>query len=131
MRLALRARLARDAARQDKARSALLRASPLLRLAALRLRLEGSRQRLAAAARDHVGSSRRRLELAMRTLDAVSPLATLGRGYAIVTDSAGRVLRDAAKVQAGQRVAARLARGAFTAEVIGQRPDSRAPDDES
>jgi exodeoxyribonuclease VII large subunit len=131
MKLALRAALAHAAARHDAARATLLRASPLLRLAASRLRLEGSAQRLAVAARDNVGAHRRRLELAVRTLDAVSPLATLGRGYAIVTDAAGHVLQDALAVQPGQRVTARLSRGGFTAEVIERLPGGPTPAGES
>jgi len=131
MKLALRSRLNHQAARHDAARGALLRASPLLRLAALRLRLEGAAQRLRVAARDSVGENRRRFELAMRTLDAVSPLATLGRGYAIVTDAAGHVLQDATAVQPGQRVTARLARGGFRAEVIERLPEPASPKDES
>ncbi len=124
MRLAVRSRLRHDAARQEATRAALLRASPLLRLAAMRLRLEGSSQRLAVAARDAVGLGRRRFELALRTLDAVSPLATLARGYAIVTDADGRVLQDAAAVQRGQRVTAKLAIGGFHAEVTELVPET-------
>jgi exodeoxyribonuclease VII large subunit len=131
MKLALRSRLQHEAACHEAARGALLRASPLLRLAALRLRLEGAAQRLRVAARDGVGENRRRFELALRTLDAVSPLATLGRGYAIVTDAAGHVVQDAADVQPGQRVTARLARGGFRAEVTELLPERPSPKDQS
>ena len=44
-------------------------------------------------------------------LDSLSPLGTLQRGYAIVTDSAGKVLLDAGKVAVGDEVEARLAQG--------------------
>lgn len=45
-------------------------------------------------------------------LHALSPLATLARGYAIVTDkTSGVVIRDAATVEPGDRIYARLARG--------------------
>ncbi len=123
MKLAVRSQLRHNAARHEATRAALLRASPLLRLAAMRLRLEGSAQRLAVAARDAVGSGRRRFELALRTLDAVSPLATLGRGYAIVTDAAGHVLQETTDVRPGQRVTAKLARGSFHAEVTELLPE--------
>ncbi len=53
----------------------------------------------------------------MRTLNAVSPLATLERGYAIVADARGHVLVDAAALAPGDPVHARLARGRFTAKV--------------
>jgi exodeoxyribonuclease VII large subunit len=44
-------------------------------------------------------------------LDSLSPLGTLQRGYAIVTDKEGKVLTDAASVAVGDRVEARLAKG--------------------
>jgi exodeoxyribonuclease VII large subunit len=45
-------------------------------------------------------------------LHALSPLATLARGYAIVTDkTSGALVRDAATVKPGDRVSTRLARG--------------------
>jgi exodeoxyribonuclease VII large subunit len=48
----------------------------------------------------------------------VSPLATLTRGYAIVTDTTtGRVLMDAARIAPGTVVDARLARGSLRATV--------------
>jgi exodeoxyribonuclease VII large subunit len=69
-----------------------------------------------------------RLKLAERALQSVSPLATLTRGYAIVTDTAtGRVLMDAASVAPGTIVEARLARGSLRATVTRT---EQAPDDD-
>jgi exodeoxyribonuclease VII large subunit len=116
--LAGRSRLERAGAKLTVLQSLLRRASPALRTAALRLRLDVTRRALAAAARGSVVQARRRFELAARTLDAVSPLATLDRGYAIVSDTAGRVLQDAAALQPGDGVTARLARGRFRAQVV-------------
>jgi exodeoxyribonuclease VII large subunit len=127
LRLTMRRRLQRDAARHRTAQALLLRASPLLRVGALRLRLEAATSRVSGAARGRVGEGRRRMELALRTLHAVSPLATLERGYAIVADSGGHVLRDARALRPGERVTARLARGGFTAEVIERLPDAPGP----
>ena len=42
-------------------------------------------------------------------LDSLSPLSTLQRGYAIITDSQGLVVRDAHQVSAGDTVQAQLA----------------------
>ncbi len=52
-----------------------------------------------------------RLAHLAQMLDSLSPLGTLQRGYAIVTDSSGKVLRDASKVAIGDEVEARLASG--------------------
>jgi exodeoxyribonuclease VII large subunit len=122
LRLATRYRLERAGARLAAARSALRRASPALRVAALGLRLESSRRALSGAMRSRVGESRRRLELVARALNAVSPLGTLERGYAIVTDADGRVLQDAIAVRRGARIVARLARGRLEAEVVDAHP---------
>jgi len=53
----------------------------------------------------------------MRTLNAVSPLATLERGYAIVTDTGAHVVTDASTLAPGVQIAARVARGSVRATV--------------
>ncbi|MDH3410499.1 MAG: exodeoxyribonuclease VII large subunit, partial [Gammaproteobacteria bacterium] len=75
-------------------------------------------QRLRAGAGRSVADSSHRLELAMRGLHAVSPLATLDRGYAIVEDvKSGKVLMNAADAAAGDDIRARLAKGELIATV--------------
>jgi len=60
---------------------------------------------------------RERLGLAAASLDALSPLAVLQRGYAVAQDSAGNLLRDADKVSVGDEVNVRLARGRLRTRV--------------
>ena len=68
-----------------------------------------------------------RLALASRTLDAVSPLATLGRGFAVVSRVAdGTLLRDAAQAPAGTEIEARLSKGRLRARVTAQLQEPRA-----
>jgi exodeoxyribonuclease VII large subunit len=50
-------------------------------------------------------------------LSALSPLAILERGYALVFDASGDLLKDAAKVKAGDAISARLAKGTLSATV--------------
>jgi exodeoxyribonuclease VII large subunit len=60
-----------------------------------------------------------RLVTVTRALHAMSPLATLGRGYAIVTLAAGgTIVRDASQAPQGTEIDARLARGRLRARVI-------------
>ena len=47
----------------------------------------------------------------------MSPLAVLGRGYALATDEKGRVLRSAQGVSAGAVVRVRLAEGSLRCRV--------------
>lgn len=69
-------------------------------------------QRLQTAINSRLQAQRRQLALACRALDTISPLATLDRGYAIVTHPPGKqVLHKASAVQAGAQIEARLAEG--------------------
>lgn len=75
-------------------------------------------QRLQAATRARGLVAHNRLVLAARALEAVSPLATLNRGYAIVSDSAsGNVISQIRDARVGQTVLAQLADGRLAAEI--------------
>jgi len=64
-----------------------------------------------------------RLDLAARALQAVSPLATLARGFAVVTrERDGALLSAADEVAIGEAVEARLGSGSLLATVTGRRP---------
>jgi len=127
LRLAARTRIERARARHAAAASLLLRASPAIRVQSQRVRLEAARRTLYAGIRGNISEAQRRFELAGRTLNAVSPLATLDRGYAIVADAAGKVVRSAASLAPGDRIEARLARGRFDATVTGTTHGDEAP----
>jgi exodeoxyribonuclease VII large subunit len=71
---------------------------------------------LRAAALARVHRARERLSPLVRTLNAVSPLATLDRGYAIVSLESGRILRSAADAPPGMIIEARLAAGKIRAK---------------
>jgi exodeoxyribonuclease VII large subunit len=51
----------------------------------------------------------------------VSPLATLSRGFAIVTDARGAVISDTASLECGEQIEARLARGSLSARVTAKK----------
>jgi exodeoxyribonuclease VII large subunit len=91
--------------------SRLLSHSPLPRLQQLQRDTVQWRQRLETAMRQRLQADARRLGHLAQMLDSLSPLGVLQRGFAIVTDSKGKVLRDASQVAAGDEVEARLARG--------------------
>ena len=85
-----------------------------------RPRLDSLRQRLLSSGQRNVATATHRLQLAMRGLHSVSPLATLDRGYAIVTDAAtGKALTRASQVKQGDDVRARLAHGELLAKITG------------
>ena len=66
---------------------------------------------------------RRRLEPLAAQLPALSPRNILERGYAIVFDAGGKVLKDAANVSPGDSVSLQVARGSLTAVVGEVKPE--------
>ena len=116
---ALRRRLQqhRERLRWLAGRAALV--SPSNRLGQQRLRLDNLEQRLQRALRRTLDSRREKLLPLVRTLNAVSPLATLERGYAIVSIDGGGILRNADDAKPGTLIEARLAQGRLRARVEG------------
>jgi exodeoxyribonuclease VII large subunit len=91
--------------------------SPALRVAAAQGRLAVARSTLRRSARANVERLRGRFSAATSMLNAMSPLATLQRGYAIVSDHKDRVVISSKSVKPGQRIRARLAEGEIQARV--------------
>jgi exodeoxyribonuclease VII large subunit len=67
--------------------------------------------------RNQVLQNKVRLDRMARALDMLSPLAILARGYALVFDSAGQLVKDSAQVAAGDEIRARLAHGEIQATI--------------
>lgn len=118
LRRALRARFAQLEARLHAQSSRLVKHHPAARLHLGRVRLEQARLRLEAAASRQVEQSTRWAgELAHR-LHAVSPLATLERGYAIARRAEdGGIIRSYRDVEEGARIETRLAEGSVISRV--------------
>jgi exodeoxyribonuclease VII large subunit len=86
-------------------------------LAGIRGELEARSEAMAAAARGLFLQRRARLERATAKMEALSPVAILDRGYALVFDGEGRLVKDAAQLKAGERIEARVAKGRIAARV--------------
>ncbi len=71
--------------------------------------------------RQRLGSYEKRLAALSASLEALDPGAVLSRGYAIVSDVDGHVVKDAGKLAPGAEVDIRLAQGSLAAKVIGGR----------
>jgi exodeoxyribonuclease VII large subunit len=121
LRGALRACMDHDRVRLAEAGARLERSSPRHLLRDCRARYEALQARLRAAIGQRTALLGHRVAVAQRALHAVSPLATLSRGFAIVTREDGSVLTDAAAVAQGEQVHARLARGSFAARITAKK----------
>ena len=99
--------------------SAVLRAhQPQRRLAALRERLRVLGLRPQACIVRTLQRDALKLRGLARSLEAVSPLATVARGYAIVTREDGTLVRSVAQVETGDAVQARLSDGEIKLKVL-------------
>jgi len=108
-------------------REAHLRADPLMRRLApseLRARFAEARARFEAATNNcealietGLAEARERLGLAAASLDALSPLSVLQRGYAVAQHTDGTLLRDAKSVSVGDSIKVRLAQGRLIADI--------------
>lgn len=89
------------------------------------------RRRLLSAGKDGVQRRRLRFAQTVATLDAISPLRVLARGYAVATKGArGAVVTDAAALKAGDRLHIRFAKGAANCRVtdIEEEPNNGGKD---
>lgn len=122
----MRAALAARVTREQTALTA-LRSRPVL--ASPRTVVDRYDEQLQLARRELRRTLAWRLDVARSELDrlwsqcvALSPAATLDRGYAVVRDPAGHVLRDASVIAVGTAVEILLAEGRLDATVTGSRP---------
>jgi exodeoxyribonuclease VII large subunit len=86
-------------------------------LSGMRKELDARTAALLAVERNVLLQHRVRLERLDTALQSLSPLAILERGYALVFDSQGKLLKDAAKVNVGDEISARLAQGQIQAQI--------------
>jgi exodeoxyribonuclease VII large subunit len=92
--------------------------SPQEKLARIRERIDFLGQSLNVTVDGKIGALRSEYSALVSGLEALSPLAVLGRGYGIVMDGKGRTVADAEKLTEGQRVEILMRDGKATAEII-------------
>jgi exodeoxyribonuclease VII large subunit len=107
----LRERQQQRRMRLDRLHARLLAQHPRARLPLLTRRLDEQQLRLRRAIAQILERRRIAVRHAGHALHAISPLATLERGYAILFDADGQVLRSVRGVEAGSALRARLVDG--------------------
>jgi exodeoxyribonuclease VII large subunit len=103
--------------RLSDASSRLMQRSPEHLVRECGRREEVLRARLCHALEQYLSRRSHRVALAKKTLDMASPVATLARGFAIVTRADGTLVSDASTVASGEEIEARLASGRLRARV--------------
>jgi exodeoxyribonuclease VII large subunit len=117
---ATQTRVTRDRERVDRARLSLHRAT-IQRARDSRTHVERAHERLRRAPLLDLERRRARLEQSAGRLRALSPRATLARGYAVVR-AEGRLVREAATLTPGDAVDVEVVEGSFGARVEDVRP---------
>ncbi len=118
---ALRRLLEHDRRRWEFAAAAVRYYDVRQRLRAIEEQLESRTAALAAAFRNALLERKSQLERLAGSLQALSPLAILERGYALVFDSSGKLIKDPDAVRAGDDISARVAKGEIRAVVKEKR----------
>ena len=79
--------------------------------------------RLQKTIRQQIAAKAQQLDHFEDILRALGPTATLARGYAIVTDKSGKIVRHSLQVSPGDDLQTRLALGRITSRVLETKPD--------
>ena len=108
--------------------AAVLRNDAAQRIRLMRERLENLSSRLLRVQNLSNEGRRARLLSLERHLSSLSPLAVLNRGYALVYDEAGALLKSTANVSEGQVLSTRLASGRLESRVTKTMPEARNKD---
>ncbi len=115
--------------RVDSAGLRLDKQHPADRLARQQEKIDYLHSRLIQAQTARLEKARNRLSLLAQTLNTASPLATLGRGYAIVGSESQRVLTRADQVAPGEAIQAQLKSGTLYCTVDrSEMPDEGSQD---
>lgn len=114
---ALDTQLKRANTRQQRVVQRLNHHNPQPRIHRAQTRVQQLEYRLSQSIRDRLGSTRERFGTALTHLEAVSPLATLARGYSVTTATDGTVLKQTKQVKAGDTLTTRLNDGWVESEV--------------
>ena len=108
------------AARQEKLkalREKRVLQDPLAFLQDKRLLLDYTQQKLVSSTKEQLAVQRHRFGRLAASLDALSPLKVLGRGYAMVQNESGQVVKTSEQVSPGDGLRVRLGQGTLRCTV--------------
>lgn len=95
----------------------LMQHRPDQRIKHSRLMIDALTHRLANSTTNLIERRKAQLVLQIRRLQDINPLTILERGYALVTDSQGKIIRNAAELAVGDSVEIRVQSGSLSASI--------------
>ena len=125
MNFALENKIKQANQRQQRMLQRLNQQTPQLRIHRAQTRIQQLEYRLAENIRARLSEQRERFGNAVTHLEAVSPLATLARGYSVSTAQNGEVLKKVKQVKKGQQITTRLEDGWVESEVMAVTPQKK------
>lgn len=103
----------------DKLTSRCIQSSPSQSLQKQIMRFEAIKQNIHAKGKKLIEDNQNRLQLVSRSLNSVSPLGTLDRGYAIVSEvNTNKIITNPKSLKINSKLEIRLAKGKIMAAVI-------------
>ena len=120
--VAMDAKLRRSNQQQQRLMQRLNQQQPQPRIHRAQTRLQQLEYRLSQVVTARLNNTRQRFGTAIAQLEAVSPLATLARGYSVTTATDGKVLKKTKQVQSGDTLTTRLEDGWVESQVTGITP---------
>jgi len=126
MRNALDSQFRQASVRQQRLAQRLNSQNPQPKIHRAQTRVQQLEFRLAQAIQSRMSQTRERFGSAITHLEAVSPLATLSRGYSVTTVSDGKVLKQTSQVHQGEMLTTRVKDGWLESEVKNIIPAKKA-----
>jgi exodeoxyribonuclease VII large subunit len=110
----------RYSSKLDRFRSQLSPVALTSKLGTVRTAVAVINEKQTASMRRILNKASERLALGMASLDALSPLSVMKRGYSITQKQTGEVVHDVAAVKEGEKLDIRLAKGRLKTEVVSR-----------
>jgi exodeoxyribonuclease VII large subunit len=96
----------------------LKRSSPITRIKSSQNRIKVGSMKLINSISKNIETKKKTYLQNINTLEAVSPLSVLGRGYSIVTDERSNIITSSLKLKVNDKIKARFKEGEVLAEII-------------
>ncbi|WP_461246798.1 exodeoxyribonuclease VII large subunit [Treponema sp. R6D11] len=81
------------------------------------IRLDDAKEELITAVSDKCATIRKKIELSTAVLETASPLAVMERGFSVVTNSSGKIIKNSDNVKSGDKIFIRPLKGKINAVV--------------